>query len=305
MRSEKRVEIDGVSLTLTNLEKVLYPESGFTKGEVIEYYLRVAPAMLPHLRGRPLTMKRFPEGVKGEYFYAKQCPHFRPEWVPVSPMGTEKKVEYCLIESRAALVWVANLASLELHTLLSRHPKLDSPTMMVFDLDPGEPAGVLEAARAALWLREALGKLGLESFAKVSGAKGVHVYVPLNTPATFGQTKSFARGLAQVLERQHPAELTSNIRKSEREGKVLVDWSQNDHHKTTVCAYSLRALARPTVSAPVSWEQLRRAVRKSETRTLTFEADQVERRVAKGGDLFAEVLTKKQRLPAARSRGSG
>ncbi len=298
MAKRSHVEIDGATLTLTNLEKVLYPETGFTKGDVIHYYVQLASAILPHLRDRALTMRRFPGGVKEEHFYQKQCPEFHPDWVPLSSNHGDD-VDYCMVNSTAALVWVANLASLELHTLLSQHPDPDTPTVMVFDLDPGAPAGIHESAQASLWLIEALDAIGLESFTKTSGGKGIHVYVPLNTPATFDQTKSFSRGIAELLERQHPAEITSNIRKSERKGKVLVDWSQNDRHKTTVCAYSLRAGERPTVSAPVKLEELRRAARQSDSEGLSFEAGEMAARVKKMGDLFAGVLSKKQRLPAA------
>jgi bifunctional non-homologous end joining protein LigD len=301
VRTTARVKVGARTLALSNLDKVLYPEAGFTKAQVMEYYHRVGPHILPHLRGRPLTMRRFPDGVAGESFYEKRCPDFRPDWVAVSPIQgeDEEPVEYCLVNSIAALLWVANLASLELHTLLSRHPRPDRPTMIAFDLDPGEPATLLDSARAALLLREALDHLGLQSYVKTSGGKGLHAYLPLNTPATFDQTKHFARGLAQTLERRHPSQLTSNIRKAERRGKVLLDWSQNDRHKTTVCVYSLRAHPRPTVSTPVTWDEIERAVKGNDAAALVFEPAEVLRRVEEKGDLFKATLAQRQRLPGA------
>jgi len=297
---KQQVEIDGVELTLTNLDKVLYPAAGFTKAGVIHYYHEIAPAMLPHLKGRPLTMKRFPDGVRSEYFYGKQCPAYRPESLRTATIknrGEDKQVSYCLIGSPAELVWVANLASLELHTLLCSADDVSRPTMMVFDLDPGAPAGILDAAQAAFWLRDALDQLGLTSFIKTSGVKGLHLYVPLNDSVTFEDTKSFARGLARVVEKEHAGEITSNMRKDMRVGKVFVDWSQNDHHKTTVCVYSLRAQERPTVSMPVTWDELKLALTHKDADGLSFEAEAALARVGKSGDIFEQVLTLKQKLP--------
>ncbi len=300
MGSKSQVMVGGVALTLSNLEKVLYPEAGFTKGDIISYYERIAPVMLPHLHDRPLTMKRFPEGVKEEYFYHKQCPFFRPDWMSISSIRSDKKnktVDYCVVNDLASLLWVVNLASIELHVLLSCRQEVTRPTMLVFDLDPGEPADIFDSARTAFRMKEIFETLALQTYIKTSGGKGLHLYVPLNTPTTFDQTKSFAHALAQMLARDYPDEITANMRKSEREGKVFVDWSQNDRHKTTVCVYSLRAGARPTVSMPVTWEELEKALHKQNSSMLTFEAEEALVRVGKVGDLFAPVLKLEQHLP--------
>jgi bifunctional non-homologous end joining protein LigD len=288
------VDVDGRQLKLSNLEKVLYPGSGFTKGQVIDYYTRIAPVLLPHLRDRPLTLKRYPEGVDAEYFYEKQCPKHRPAWVATAPVWSEhnqRTIDFCLVNDRATLVWVANLASLELHTALHRAPETSRPDMMVFDLDPGEPAALPECAEVALWLREALDGLGLVSVVKTSGNKGLQLYVPLNTPVTYDETKGFSRALAQVLERAHPKQVTSNMAKELRRGKVFIDWSQNDEHKTTVSVYSLRARPRPTVSAPLHWKEVEAGV------PPVLDAACVLERVAAHGDLFAPLLETEQRLP--------
>ena len=288
------VDVDGRRLKLSNLEKVLYPDPGFTKGQVIDYYTRIAPVLLPHLRDRPLTLKRYPEGVDAEYFYEKQCPKHRPAWVATAPVWSEhnqRTIDFCLVNDRATLVWVANLASLELHTALHRAPETSRPDMMVFDLDPGEPAALPECAEVALWLREALDGLGLVSVVKTSGNKGLQLYVPLNTPVTYDETKGFSRALAQVLERAHPKQVTSNMAKELRRGKVFIDWSQNDEHKTTVSVYSLRARPRPTVSAPLHWKEVEAGV------PPVLDAACVLERVAAHGDLFAPLLETEQRLP--------
>jgi bifunctional non-homologous end joining protein LigD len=282
------------------LSKVLYPAVGFTKGQVIDYYVRVAPAVLPHLRNRPLTLKRYPEGVDKPYFYEKQCPSHRPEWVQTAPIwseGKQRPTEYCLVNDLASLVWAANLADLELHTSLSYAQSIQRPTMVVFDLDPGAPATIVQCCEVALRLKSLLEKLGLESFPKTSGSKGMQVYLPLNTPATYEETKPFARALAETLERSHPELVVSKMTKSLRTGKVFVDWSQNDEHKTTVCIYSLRAMQRPTVSTPVTWREVAQTERKEKPVLLDFESDAVLSRVGKLGDLFRPVLELKQRLP--------
>jgi bifunctional non-homologous end joining protein LigD len=296
-----RMKIAGRELNVSNLGKVLYPKSGFTKGDAIDYYRRIAPVMLKHLRGRPLTLKRYPNGVSDLHFYEKNCPSHKPDWVPTARVPSDKRgfINYCLVDSAATLVWVANLASLELHTLLSRRDDLDRPTMMVFDLDPGPPAGLLDCLPLAFRMRDMLAHLGLESLPKTSGGKGLHIYVPLNTPVTFDQTKHFAHTVAMVLERSDPTHVTSVMRKDLRGGKIFVDWSQNDVHKTTVCAYSLRARERPTISTPVTWEQVDRAIKRKDTSLLSFEADDVLRRVERYGDLFEPVLRLKQKLPHA------
>ena len=254
------VEVEGRRLKLSNLDKVLYPKVGFTKGQVIDYYTRVAPVLLPHLRSRPLTLKRYPDGVEGEYFYEKECPSHRPPWVRTAPISANgREINFCVVDDLPTLVWAANLADLELHTSLALVEDVQRPTMVVFDLDPGPPAGILDCCEVALWVRQLLEELNLASYVKTSGSKGLHFYIPLNTPVTYEQTKPFARALARLLEKQHADRVTSNMKKELRRGKVFIDWSQNNDFKTTVCAYSLRARERPTVATPVSWEEVRAA----------------------------------------------
>jgi bifunctional non-homologous end joining protein LigD len=292
------VEVEGRQLKLSNLDKVLYVEAGFTKGQVIDYYTRIAPALLPHLRKRPLTLKRYPNGVDAQFFYEKNCPKHRPEWVETIPVWSARNkadVNYCLANDLATLVWVANLASLELHTSLSWAPEIQQPSMVVFDLDPGPPATAVECGRVALWLREVLDDLGLVAFPKTSGSKGLQLYVPLNTPVTYNETKPFAHALARLLEQRHPKDVLSVMKKELRTGKVFIDWSQNDDSKTTVCVYSLRARPRPTVSAPVAWDEVDRMAAGD---PLSFEADDVLKRVERDGDLFAPVVELKQTLPS-------
>jgi len=285
---------------LSNLSKVLYPEVGFTKGQVVDYYLRIAPYMLPHLKSRPLTLKRYPNGVDQKFFYEKRCPSHRPDWVSTGDVWSKENNDYinfCLVQDAATLVWLANLACLEMHTLLSRMPKVDVPTAMVFDLDPGPPADILNAIRVGMWMREALDHFGLKSFAKTSGSKGLHLWVPLNTPVTFDQTKEFAHAVALLAEREHPKDAVSNMSKAQRPGKVFIDWSQNDDHKTTASVYTLRAKAQPTVSTPVSWDELEAALKKKDAARVSFTADQVLKRIEKHGDLFEPVLKLKQKFP--------
>ena len=300
--SAKRVEVevDGRTLSLSNLDKVFYPASGFTKGQVIDYYTRVAPVLLPHLRDRHLTLKRYPDGVEGQYFYEKQCPRHRPEWVRTAGVYSrhnEREIDYCVADDLATIVWLANLADLELHTPLARAAAPQEPTVLAFDLDPGPPATIVECAEVACRLRDAFDHFGLVAFPKTSGSKGMQLYVPLNTPATYARTKPFARGVAQVLERRHPGLVVSEMRKDLRPGKVLIDWSQNDEHKTTVCVYSLRARERPTVSTPVTWDEVEGVLRSRDPEELEFTADEVLARVAAHGDRFAAVLELEQELP--------
>jgi bifunctional non-homologous end joining protein LigD len=295
------VAVEGRELTLSNLDKVLYPEVGFTKGQVIAYYQAVAAALLPHLAGRPLTLKRYPNGVDGQFFYEKRCPKHRPDWVEVAPIWSRHnnaEVSYCVAGDLPTLVWVANLASLELHTSLSRADDINRPTMVVFDLDPGPPATIVECCRVALRLKELFGRLGLESFAKTSGSKGLQLYAPLNTPVGYeGGTKDFALAVAQLFEKQFPSDVVSSMRKDLRPGKVLIDWSQNDEHKTTVCVYSLRARPRPTVSTPVTWDEVASVADTADPEVLVFQADQVIERVNGLGDLFAPLNQLEQELP--------
>jgi bifunctional non-homologous end joining protein LigD len=293
------VEVEGRTLKLSNLDKVLYPDVGFTKGQVIDYYTRIAPVLLPHLAGRPLTLKRYPNGVEAGYFYEKQCPSHRPPWVQTAPVWSghnQRTIDFCLVNDLPTLVWVANLASLELHTALHRAPELERPDSVVFDLDPGEPAGLAECAQVALWLREALDHLSLTSVVKSSGSKGLQLYVPLNTHATYDETKAFSLALAQILERAHPKAVVSNMAKDLRKGKVLIDWSQNDEHKTTVSLYSLRARPLPTVSAPLHWDEVE-AIQAGGGPGGAVDAPTALERVAHDGDLFAPLLTLEQRLP--------
>ncbi|HEX2411409.1 MAG TPA: non-homologous end-joining DNA ligase [Solirubrobacteraceae bacterium] len=294
------VEIDGRRLSLSNLDKLMYPAAGFTKGHVIDYYTRVAPALLPHLRGRPITLKRYPDGVEGPHFYEKQCPSHRPEWVRTARVDSSRSrsgsIDFCVVDDLATLVWLANLADLELHTSLARAEGYGSPTILAFDLDPGPPATVVECARVALELRDIFEHLGVQAFAKTSGSKGMQVYVPLNTPTTYEETSGFARALAQLLERRHPDLVLSEMTRAKRAGKVFVDWSQNSRHKTTVSVYSLRALAEPTVSTPLSWDEVEAA---SDPDELVFRAPDVLERVAEHRDLFAGVVELEQRLPEA------
>ena len=308
-RTTTEVEVEGRRLTLSNLEKVLYPEAGFTKAQLIDYYVRIAPVLLPHLRGRPLTMKRYPEGVDGEMFYQKNCPDHRPPWVATARVwseGNKRWMDYCMVEEVATLVWTANLADIELHTSLSLAEDILRPTMIVFDLDPGEPANIVQCCQAAIWVRDIFQHFGLQSFAKTSGSKGLQVYVPLNTPVTYDDTKPFAHEIARMLEAQHRGQIVSDMKKALRVGKVFVDWSQNDDHKTTVCVYSLRAKSRPTASTPVTWKEVEQCWAKKDAGVLVFESHQVLDRVKRMSDLFEPVLKLKQKLPSLEAlRGLG
>ena len=300
MSEKAQLVVDGRKLAVSNLNKVLYPKPGFTKAQVIDYYIRIAPVLLPHLKDRPLTMKRYPNGVDGQFFYEKNCPAHRPKWVQTAKVwseGNQRIMHYCLANDLPTLVWAANLADLELHTSLSRKNNIERPTTMVFDLDPGAPADIVQCCQVGIWLRELLDRMKLKAFAKTSGSKGLQVYVPLNTAVTYDQTKGLSRSLAQCLERDHPDRVTSNMSKAVRKGKVFVDWSQNDEHKTTICVYSLRAREEPTVSTPVTWSEVENCLKKKRAELLRFRSDQTLARVEKQGDLFEPVETLKQRLP--------
>jgi bifunctional non-homologous end joining protein LigD len=284
------VEVEGRRLSLSNLDKVMYPAAGFTKGQVIDYYTRAAPCVLPHLRDRPLTLKRYPNGVESQYFYEKRCPSHAPEWVRSEEVNG---IRYCVCDDLPTLVWLANLADLELHPSLSLVCDIHRPTVMAFDLDPGPGAGLPECCEVAFILRDALGQLKLECFPKTSGSKGIQVYVPLNNDDVDYDhgTKALSHALARHLEAQHPELIVSSQKKELRAGKVLIDWSQNDENKTTVGVYSLRARERPTVSTPLAWEEL------EDPSALTFETDDVLERVESRGDLFAPVAETRQELP--------
>jgi bifunctional non-homologous end joining protein LigD len=299
-KNTSSIEIQGRRLEVSNLDKVLYPADGFTKGQLIDYYVRIAPVLLPHLRGRPLTMKRYPHGVDGMFFYEKNCPTHRPEWVQTAPIwseGNKRWMDYCLVQDVATLVWAANLADIELHTSLSLAKDMPRPTMMVFDLDPGPPATIVQCCQVALWLKEFFDRLDLVCLPKTSGSKGLQVYVPLNTKVTYNETKPFAHELARKLEHEHPEQVVSDMKKSLRTNKVFVDWSQNDVHKTTICVYSLRAKEHPTASTPVTWDEVAGCLKKEDSEPLVFTADQVLKRVEKSGDLFAPILKLKQKMP--------
>jgi len=294
------IEIQGRQLKLSNLDKVLYPANGFTKGQVIDYFARVAPVIVPHLGGRPLTLKRYPNGVDSEFFFEKNATAHRPEWVQTAPLWSEhnrRTINYILANDLPTMVWMANLAAIELHPSLSLAKEINCPTMMVFDLDPGPPANIVHCAQVGLWLREIFEHFGLQSFPKTSGSKGLQIYVPLNTPTGYEDTKSFAHALARLLEDQHRELVVSDMKKELRKGKVLVDWSQNDQHKTTIAVYSLRARERPTVSTPVKWGEVEQLFKKKDPALLVFEAEQALKRVEKLGDLFEPVLKLKQKLP--------
>ena len=295
------VEVAGRRLALANLEKTLYPSGGFTKAHVLDYYRRAADVMLPHLRGRALTLKRYPEGVGKDYFFEKRCPAHRPPWVKtaqISRRDTEGPMTVCLVEDLATLMWVQNLASLELHVPLARAASPETPDFMVFDLDPGDRAGIPECARVALILRELLARVRLTCSAKTSGKKGLHVYVPLNRgETTFEDIKAFSRAVAEALHKDHPDLVTARMAREHRAGKVFINWSQNGASMTMVCVYSLRAEEQPTVSFPLSWAEVEAAVRRGASGTLRITSSEALSRIAKRGDLFREVLLKKQKLP--------
>ena len=297
------VDVQGRTLKLSNLDKVLYPAVGFTKGDVIDYYRRIAPVLLPHLEGRMLTLKRYPNGVDGKFFYEKNCPSHRPDWVQtIKVQMSTKSIEFCVCEDLPTLMWLANLADLELHTSLAYGRTQFEPTILAFDLDPGPPATIVECCRVGLWLQGMFERLGIESFAKTSGSKGLQVYVPLNAEGASYEgprgTKTFAKAVAELLEQSEPDLVVSRMTKSLRPGKVLVDWSQNDDAKTTVNVYSLRAKERPTVSTPVSWDEVRACHEAGDPELLVFDSAQVLERVERDGDLFAPVLSLRQELPA-------
>ena len=307
-KKESVIEVEGRQIKLSNLEKVLYPKAGFTKGQVIDYYVRIAPVLLPHLAERALTLKRYPNGVDGMYFYEKNCPSYRPPWMKTARVwseGNNRFMDYCVVADLPTLVWLGNLADLELHTSLARAPETQHPTVIAFDLDPGVPATIVQCCQVGLWVREIFAQFGLEAFAKTSGYKGLQVYVPLNTTVTYEQTKPFAKAIARLLEDRHPDLVVSDMKKSLRANKVFVDWSQNDDHKTTVNVYSLRAKDQPTVSTPVSWDEVENCLKQDDPGLLVFTADQVLQRVQKLGDLFEPVLKLKQKLPPLAKLGQG
>ncbi len=305
MATRTQLEVGGRKVDVSNLDKVMYPKTGFTKGDVINYYIRISAFLLPHLKDRPITLKRYPNGVEGFFFYEKRCPSHRPKWVKTTdvPKDDGGEINYCVMDDLPALVWAANLADLELHTFLHKAPAIARPTALAFDLDPGAPADIVACARVGLRLKALFDRLGLKSFPKTSGSKGLQVYVPLNTPVTYERTKTFAHAVARCLEQEAPDKVVSNMKKSLRRGKVFIDWSQNDDHKTTVNVYSLRAKDQPTVSTPVTWTEVAAAAKKKRVAGLTFESTDVLERVKRRGDLFAPVLTLRQKLPPLKRLG--
>jgi bifunctional non-homologous end joining protein LigD len=300
--SSRTVEVDGRELKLTNLDKVLYPKAGFTKGQMVDYYAKVAAAMVPHLSGRAVTLRRFPEGVEDldSAFFEKRCPKHRPKWVKTTNVRAGPhagNIDFCVCDGRPTLIWMAQLAAIELHPSLSLGRAPTRPTLLAFDLDPGPPADIVDCCRVALRLREMFGHFGVRCFPKTSGSKGMQVYVPLNNRDSYDTTKPFAKAIAQLLEKQTPDLVVSKMKKVERGGKVFVDWSQNHRSKTTIAVYSLRARERPTCSTPVTWEEVEACADSGDGASLVFEFDAVLERVERHGDLFAPVLELEQELP--------
>lgn len=294
--SAVEVAVGERKLRLTNLAKVLYPEAGFTKAQVIDYYVRVAPVMLDHIGDRGITMRRFPDGVDADSFFNKRCPEWKPDWMQAVPGPGESAgpIAYCQLSEVAALAWAANLAALEIHAPMARSDDIESPTMVVYDLDPGEGTSIIECCQIALILREVLDAVGLECWPKTSGSKGMQLYLPLNMPHTHEHASSFARATGQLIERDLPQRVTTTMAKAKRTDKIFIDWSQNSRHKTTIAPYSLRARPQPTVSTPLSWDEVEAG---SKGAPLIFEADAVLDRLDQHGDLFAPVLTVEQQLP--------
>ncbi len=298
MKAKTILKVENREVAVSHLEKIFYPDTGFTKGQVLNYYASIAPVLLPHLKGRPVSLKRYPDGVNGLFFYEKQCPSHAPEWIKTAKVAKSDggEIDYCLLNDLPSLLWAANIANLELHTFQHRTPALLRPTALVFDLDPGPPADLVKCCEVALLIRDMFEALGLKCFPKTSGSKGMQLVVPLNTAMTYEKTKAFAHHVAVSLVAQFPSLVVSEMKKSLRAGKVFIDWSQNDDKKTTVCVYSLRAKDSPTISTPLQWSEVEKAGRKS--KPLAFEPEEVLKRVSKWGDLFAPVLTLKQKLPA-------
>jgi bifunctional non-homologous end joining protein LigD len=298
--NRKVAEVAGRRLSLSNLEKDLYPSYGFTKAYVLDYYRRISTFILPHLKDRALTLKRYPDGVEKEFFFEKRCPSHRPSWVTTTqiPQDDGERMTVCLVNDLNTLIWVENLASLELHVPLARADSPETPDSMVFDLDPGDQAGILDCARVALILRGLLSQLRLACYVKTSGKKGLHVYVPLNRKeTTFEETKKFSKAVAEVLHREYPDLVTAKMAKELRKRKVFINWSQNDASKTMVCVYSLRAQEKPIVSFPLAWEELDNLAGQGDPEKLEVIHSEAVSIAEKKGDLFREVIVKKQKLP--------
>ena len=303
MGETRQVEVDGKELRLTNLDKVLYPATGFSKGEMVDYYAKVAPAIVPHLSGRAVTLRRFPEGVDDldAAFFEKRCPKHRPQWVKTAKVQAGPRagvIEFCVCDSLPTLIWMAQLAALELHPSLSKSRAPKRPTVVAFDLDPGPPADIVDCSRVALRLRDLLAQLELECFAKTSGSKGMQLYVPLNSKASYEETRPFAQAVAQIVAKQDPETVLAKMgKKTDRSGKVFIDWYQNNERKTTIAVYSLRARERPTCSTPIAWEEVEQAAESGKGDHLVFETTDVLKRLDDHGDLFAPVLELEQSLP--------
>jgi len=310
MREKQEVQVAGRTVPLSNQDKVMFPAAGFTKAQVIDYYVRAWPFLRPHLKNRPVTLKRYPNGIEGKHFYEKDAPGFTPEWIETFPVPRRDggpDIRYVVVNDLPTMVWCANLANLEIHPFLHRVPKLGQPTSLVFDLDPGEGVDILACGRVAMLLKTLFEKLKLEIFPKVSGSKGMQVYAPLNTAVTYEETQPFARAVAQLLEREHPDLVVSEMAKTARHNKVFIDWSQNSDFKTTVSVYSLRAKRPlPYVSMPVTWDELKRALKKSDPKMLEWQSGAALTRMEKSGDLFEPVSKLKQKLPSltASERGA-
>jgi bifunctional non-homologous end joining protein LigD len=304
--STRELEVSGRHLAIRNLDRVVFPRVGTTKGKLLAYYASIADHMLAHLRDRLLHMHRYPEGVEGPRFWQKGCPEHRPEWMPTVPVWSRDKgenIDYCVVNEPAALLWAVNIGSIELHTSLHVRHDLHRPTVIAFDLDPGEGTTILHCCEVALRIQELFASMGVDSHPKTSGSKGLQVYVPLNHEAiSYGFTKPASRRIAEHLEAQRPDQVVSRIARSARAGRVLVDWSQNTEHKSMVCVYSVRAKQRPTVSTPVAWHEIQQALDAGDPRALSFEMAEVLERVAEHGDLFAPVLSRRQELPGANAQ---
>ena len=294
------VEMAGKRLSLSNLEKDLYPSYGFTKANILGYYRRIASFILPHVKDRALTLKRYPEGVERDFFFEKRCPSHRPAWVNTAelPQDDGERMTVCLVNDLETLLWAENLASVELHVPLARAGSPETPDSMVFDLDPGDPANILECSRVALILRDLLSRMGLMSYVKTSGQKGLHVFVPLNRKkTTFEDTKTFSKAVAEIMQKHYPDLVTSKMAKQERRAKVFINWSQNDSSKTMICIYSLRAREKPIVSFPIEWRELESLAGLGDPEKLQILHSEAVRRIEEKGDLFREVLVKEQKLP--------
>ncbi len=298
--SRKVVDIAGRRLSLSNLEKDLYPSYGFTKAHILEYYRRIAEFILPHLKDRALTLKRYPDGVEKDFFFEKRCPSHHPAWAKTAEVRGDdgERMTVCLVNDLETLIWVANLACLELHVPLAKAGSPETPDSMVFDLDPGDQADILDCARVALILRDLLSRLRLTGYVKTSGQKGLHVFVPLNCKeATFEDTRKFSKAVAVIMQKNYPDLVTAKMAKEYRKGKVFINWSQNDASKTMICVYSLRAREKPVVSFPLTWGELERLAGQGAPEKFQIIHSEAVHRAETMGDLFREMVVKKQQLP--------